>query len=176
MHVTINNYLKRWGNNPQGESLLRLVWSDDQRELRFGTFEEFCGPLYLRTITTVKETLKYSWIEKRWILELWQPPEKVLSSELPESHKGSYEPVYVFQDASGEALPLNLRVVELICSAMMNQPPTKGDIKEGLANRLERRDRQETTDLEDGLDISSPLGSLLSTGEAIAYGTHKGGR
>jgi len=176
VHRTINDYLKRWGVNPQGDPIMRLVWSDDQRELRRGEFNEFYGDILLRTVTGVQEVPKYSWIHERWILERWAPPESVKHDDLPEWQKGSYEPIYVFQDKFERLLPLSLRVVELICSAMFNQPPTKQQISSELAAYLEGKELAEQAYFEDALEISTPLCSALSLGEGIAYGNHKGGR
>ena len=166
MLKTINKYLKTLGNNPHGEPRVRLIWSEDAKELRYGEFEEFCGPLYLRTFVGVKLCPKYSWIRERYVLERWFPPDVTFDIELPESTKGSFEPIYVFQDKYGKALPLNLRVVELICQAMFNQPPTRAQIREGLAADLAYKDNVETADLEDGLEISV-LTNQLHQGEAI---------
>ena len=167
MLKTINNYLKTWGNNPHGEPRVRLIWSEDAKELRYGEFEEFCGPLYLRTFVGVKLCPKYSWMRERYVLERWFPPEVTFDIELPESNQGSFEPIYIFQDKYGKALPLNLRVVELICQAMFNQPPTRSQIRGELAADMDKKDKEETTALEDGLDISSSIGSLLNTRSAI---------
>jgi len=166
MHVTINNYLKRWGLTPYGEPLVRLVWSDSARELRRGEFNEYYAGIFLRTIIGVKEVLKYSWIREKWVLERWFPPEVTLNPELPTSCTGSHEPIYVFQNDKGEALPLSLRVVELICQAMFNQPPDKAQIRDGLAQEIEKRDKNELTALEDGLEMSV-ISNQLHSGEAI---------
>jgi hypothetical protein len=165
--ITINEYLKKtWGKNPHEEPLVRLVWSDDARELRQGTFNIFYGSIFVRTELGVRSVLKYSWIKERWILERWFPPEVTLNPELPESRKGSYEPIYVFQDARGESLLLNLKVVELICSAMFNRPPTKGQIRDQLRDQLETKDKQETAYLEDALEMSV-ISNQLHQKEAI---------
>lgn len=178
MQRTINDYLRRWGKNDRGQPLVRLVWSDHQREVRFGEFNEFYGSIFIRTVKGAKEVSKYSWVQERWVLECWIPPSLAYTPELPESTQGSYEPIYIFQDKFGNALEPNLRVVELICSAMFNQPPTKEEIRQGLAAHLEEKDKKESYDLEEevGASMSSPVGSSISTGEAVAYGKHKGGK
>ena len=178
MQTTINNYLRRWGKNPYGQPLIRLVWSDYQREVRIGEFNEFHGSIYLRTVKGAKVVPKYPWIRERWVLERWAPPSLAYTPELPESRQGSYEPVYVFQDKWGNALELSLRVVELICSAMMNRPSSSEEIKQTLDEHLERKDREETHDIEEeiGAGMSDPIASSLSTGEGIGYGSNKGGR
>jgi hypothetical protein len=177
MDKVINTYLKRWGTNPHGEPNVRLVWSNDARELRRGEFNEFYGDILLRTVEGVREVPKYSYIFERWVLERWFSPDSTASLELPVSqYKGSHEPIYVFQDKWGNPLPLSLKVVELICSAMFNQPPTKQQIHDSIRDTLEGKDRAEQAYFEDALEISTPIQSALSTGHGLGYGSHKGGR
>ena len=166
MFNLIKEYLKRWGQTPHGEPRVRLIWSEDAKELRRGEFNEFYGSLFLREFIGVKLCPKYSWIKERYVLERWFPPDVTFDIELPESNQGSFEPIYVFQDKYGRALPLNLRVVELICQAMFNQPPTRAQIREGLAEDLAYKDKVETADLEDGLEMSV-LTNQLHQKEAI---------
>lgn len=166
MQKTINDYLKVWGLNPHGGPLVRLIWSDDSRELRRGTFNEFYRGIFLREFTGVKSCLKYEWIKERWVLERWFPPDITFNLELPESKNGSYEPIYIFQDKFGNALSPNVRVVELICQAMFNQPPTHCEIHAALEDDLDRKDKKETTDLEDGLEMSV-ISTQLHQREAI---------
>lgn len=172
---TVNKHLKSWGLNPYGDPVVRVVWSDNQRELRRGTYNEFYGDIFIRTVTGVKEVPKYSWISERWVLERWYSPEKAFDADLVESNSGSYEPVYVFQDKAGNFLPLNLRVVELICSAMFNQPPTKQQVRQEIEDMLTRQDIEMQSYFEDALDMSV-IGTQLRLGEATAYGRHKGGQ
>jgi len=166
MLTAIKKYLERWGQTPHGEPRVRLIWSEDAKELRRGEFNEFYGSLFLREFIGVKLCPKYSWIKERYVLERWFPPDVTFDIELPESNQGSFEPIYVFQDKYGRALPLNLRVVELICQAMFNQPPTRAQIREGLAEDLAYKDKVETADLEDGLEMSV-LTNQLHQKEAI---------
>lgn len=163
---TINKYLTRWGKTLQGDPIMRLVWSDEMLELRFGTFNDYHGSIFLRQFTGVREVPKYPWVKSRWVLERWYPPNIAYNPELPESVKGSYEPVYVFQDRHDKALPLSLRVVELICEHMFNCPPDKESIKEGHEQEEARRDKAETNYLEDGLEMSV-ISNQLHQGEAV---------
>lgn len=145
---------------------MRLVWSDDALELRFGNFNEFYGSIFLRNFTGVKEVKKYPWVKSRWVLERWYPPSVAYNPEIPESVKGSYEPIYIFQDRHDKPLPLSLRVVELICEHMFNRPPEREQIKEGHELQEVARDRDETNHLEDGLEMSV-ISNQLHQGEAV---------
>src|SRR5271157_1912208 len=103
----LNDILKnRYGTNLKGQPLFRIVFSDAQTEKRLGTYNEFYGKIFLRTIYGVREVPKYPHIKGRYILERWCPPEVAYTPEIPETHDGSYEPVYVYQDANGDSLPV----------------------------------------------------------------------
>ena len=177
MHASINTYLKQWGLNPNGKPLVQLVRAGDQRELRRGDFNVFCGEIFIREERGVREMPKYPYLPPNvWVLERWFHPAVTFSAELPDSVNGSYEPIYVFQDAHGGQLPLSLKVVELICSAMFNRPPDKSTIRQGIAKDLEVKEKASDERIAEATEMSSPIGSLLSTGEALAYGPHKGGQ
>ena len=101
------------------QPLFRLVWSDDQYELRTGTFGKFVDNIKIAEYQATEQVLKYSWIKERWIVEQWFPPEVCLLDELPESKQGSFEPIYVFETSKGVALPLKLEVVQFLVQASL---------------------------------------------------------
>lgn len=115
---TINEWLSTLGKNPNGEPFFRIVWSDEERELRRGTFNEFLGPIFLRTVTGVRWCRKYPTNKERFILEVWLPPELSFTEELPNSRSGVYELGFVFEDGNGEPLPLSLKAVEFMISTL----------------------------------------------------------
>jgi len=133
----INRVLsERYGWNFRGDALFRVVWSDDQRELRRGVYEDYYrSTIYLRTVAEVRRAPKYSWLPEHWILERWFPGEllKAYHDELPDSHEGSYEAIYVFQDADGNALPLNEEFALAVVKSLMN-----------IMSVAERRSRDKT--------------------------------
>lgn len=141
--VIINDYLKGVGSNPRGEPLFRLVWSTTQRELRYGTYNEFYHDLFVRTVTGVREVPKYPFLVDRWVLEMWRPPEMVICEELPESKNGLYEPLYVFEDGDRNPLPLNLKVVEIIVKTMLGRHRKASYIEKDIATDLKERDEKD---------------------------------
>ena len=161
----INHWLMDQDKTRNNEPKYRLVWSDDQREYRHGTFNDFYGEIFLRSVTEVRFVPKYSYISERWILEKWIPPERAMHPELPESYKGSYEVFYVFEAADGSYLKPTRKVVEFIINA---------DRREiGKLTPEERRDwyaqqevKQRQADI-DSLGDSTALVSLLHNREAI---------
>ena len=171
MHTTIesdriNKFLTRFGRNLAEEPIFRLVWSDDMRELRRGTFNEYYGSIFLRTTTGVKEVPKYTYLAERWIIEMWLPPAISFNPEVPESVSGSYEPLYVFEDRMRNALPLNQRVVEIVVNAKLKPQRSSALIRSDVQAEHDAKDSAETRYFEEAID-TSPVQSLLRTREAI---------
>lgn len=102
-----------------GRAMFRIVWADEQLEKRRGTFEIFSGPIYLRTEVGVKEVPKYPYFKGCWVLEKLDPYRH--QDIVYEKSKG-YEPFHVFADGQGNPLPVNRRVVEFICRAILEGP------------------------------------------------------
>jgi hypothetical protein len=146
--------------------LFRLVWSDDQKELRMRTCRQYSEGAFIREIQETGLTEKYSWLPERWVLEQWFPPEVSQTDELPESCLGSYEPIYVF-DRKGEALPLALEPVQFVVRTAL-RPKRSGMFRKSLSEEVraqkEKAARQADLDL---LNDEGPLVSQFHDGSAI---------
>ena len=95
-------------------SMWRIVFSDDQFEKRFGTFDDFTSAgLYVRTITEIREVPKYNWVRERYILERLVVVPEFQVRELAGARL-SYEPIYVFQSQSGDYLPPKWEAAEFV--------------------------------------------------------------
>lgn len=103
--------IDRYGKTLSGEAHFRLVWSNDLFEHRKGTFNEFYGRIFLRTVKGIKLCRKYNYINDRWLLEMWRytenPPQEIVDPD-------NYDCVYVFEDKDGNPLPIEERVLEII--------------------------------------------------------------
>ena len=165
----IRDFLSRGPKIPLTDKpLFKLVWSNDERELRIGTYNTFdIHGNFIKQETKPENSLKYSWIKERWILEQWAPPEVCLNPELPDSINGSFEPIYVFEDKFGRALPLNGRVVEIIINRIM-QPSTSEMFKRSLyKNQKEQKEAEQDKLVESILSDEGPLVSQFHDGTAI---------
>lgn len=158
MDKVINDYLKTVGLNPSGEPLFRLVWSDSQHEVRQGVFDEFYGSLYVRTATGVRDVPKYPHLKARWVVEMWR--------------FGSYEFLYVFEDKFRNALPLNLRVVQLIVHHVFEKRRSADAIERAIIAEGEKAEEKEVQCYEDAID-TSPIQNALHMREAVGYGIHR---
>ena len=116
----INKQIRFYGTNPFSRPIFRVVFSDDQTEHRRGTYNEFYGEIFIRTITGVHEVKKYPYIKGRWILERWAGPELTFHPDLVKSNEGDYICVYIFQDKERNFLPPLLRVAEIIIKNLLN--------------------------------------------------------
>lgn len=165
----INDFLAAGTKVPLTETpMFRLVWSDEQFELRTGTFNiRDTDGRFLATVTKTENVLKYNWIKDRWILEQWYPPEVCLNEELPDSKNGSFEPIYVFESKYGNALPLNKLVVEIILQRLGQPARSSAQIKADLKAEMDAVEAYiDKSDLDLLMD-EGPLVSQLHDGSAI---------
>jgi hypothetical protein len=165
----INGWLER--NAPKipltDKPMFKLVWSDDQYELRTGNFREFLGDIFVREVKKTERTLKYNYLSEMWILEQWFPPDVSFNEELPESIHGSFEPLYVFADKNNTPLPLKLDVVQFIIRTLLTKSSNKlflGSYAKTLREEKERIARKQDWDI---LSDEGPLVSQFHDGSAI---------
>lgn len=164
MFPEIQRFLDSMGCSLTGKPHYKLVWSDHEHEVRVGTYNEFSGNIFLRTVTGAQRVRKYPFARERWILEKYFPPEVAHNETLPESSQGSYEPLFVFQDKDANPLPVTLKVVEILVAfdhAMRSRQPALQD-----KALQELSETAEFNALLDSIDVSW-VASLLHTKEAI---------
>lgn len=164
----INEYLNLQEHNLSGQPIFRLVWANDQFELRHGEFNEFKGSLFVRTVYGVKKSLKYPFFQGCWVLEEWFSPEKLQSFEI-KNHNG-YEAIYSFRaKINGKFQPLPLRkvVVELIMKAK-HAHVSKMRGKSALIQGLEDKEAALDKYTYDAIDSPTDVAYSLKYGEAIS--------
>lgn len=128
----INDWLRaNYGHTLDGKPIWRLVWSDEQLEKIKDTFTDYQGPIYLRTVTEVREVPKYPFIKGRWMLEKIQFIDLKAEDSFVIDKKFSYECIFIFQDKFGNILPLNRDVIEIIIYFYLNRiRSTEQDLSE----------------------------------------------
>ena len=158
----INARLKsRFGCDPLGRPNYRLVWSTGETEKRLGTFTDYFGMIYLRTVTEVREVPKYPNNPDRFALEflLRQPP----PSEV--KNYNFYEPIFVFEQQNGTPLEPVWRAIEFII--YMHRYPvrkTAADIEDEFDAQLEK---ERLFYLDYLNDTGSAFGGALKHGEGV---------
>lgn len=163
----LNKYLADQGLLSNGKPVLRIVWADDEREPRFGRYDDYHGKIYLRTFIGVRDVPKYPYCKGMWVLEKWTPPRAEILRELPLAVNGTYEPLYVFMDGDGKPLPLNEEIVKHIVYILHN-PILPGDRESRLRTEDERKQQKDReTDLDIMEDANPYLVGKLHGQEAI---------
>ena len=162
----INRWLKLQEYDFKGEPIFRLVWSDDQFEMREGQYNEFKGKLFVRTIYGVKQTPKYPYLKEVWILEQHFDESRVWTNEV-KNHSG-YECIYAFRNSKTfKRLPLRLVVVELILRAK-REAISSMRRKSILMQQIEDKEDKMDKFTYDAIDPSSPIESALHFREGIS--------
>ena len=118
----INEKLKEFGQSLDGRPVWRVSWSSTEMEKRRGWHEEYTpsGNIFIRKWFGVKNCLKYNYMMDRYVLErlTFLGDNMVAQQELVEARQGTYEPVYCFQDAHGNPLSVNWRIIDAIMSTL----------------------------------------------------------
>jgi len=107
----------RWEDYPR----FRIVFSDDEFETAFGTYNDYTdGGIFLREVTEWRKVPKYrTYIHSKWILETIVSIPVVNQRELYD--KVSYECIWVFEDKDHNALPPKWEVIELVIYSLYQQ-------------------------------------------------------
>ena len=165
--AVIQNWLDLQAKVPLSDApLFRLVWSDDQKEMRTGTYRVYTNDVFIREEQITKLTHKYDYISERWVLEQWFPPEIVFSEELPNSVHGSYEPIYVFE-SKGQPLPLSLLPIQFLVQSAL-KPHRSEQYRKSLAQTVkEEKDKAAEQADFDLLNDEGPLVSQFHDGSAL---------
>lgn len=150
-----------------GDAIWRVVWSEDQFEKRFGTYDDFTkSGIYIRTVTEVRLVPKYrQWIQKKYVLErlviVPTGTEEILT-------KTSYEPIYVFEDNKHNYLPPRFDaakfVIELIYAAQgkpirieVEDDPNDPQVREKRIMKLQQELFGNDTKIGDALTYGSGI-------------------
>jgi hypothetical protein len=118
-----------------GAPIWRVVFSEDQYEKRYGTFDDISpAGIYIRTVTEVRLVPKYKqWIHQKYILEQLVVVPAHQMKELADNDV-SYEPLWVFQDKDENYLPPVWEAIEFIIVAVH---AAKGNTNTGIARYVD---------------------------------------
>lgn len=99
---TINRRLHEHYGETENLPNFRIVWSEDQLEMRKTEHDDKGNPLLF---PEVRNLPKYrQWIQEKWVLERLTVVPIFSEGDLPSS-KLSYEPIWVFEDRTKRPLP-----------------------------------------------------------------------
>jgi len=113
----INSKLKSKFGFCEGHIKFRIVWSDAELEHRK---IDFVNGIHL-LFPEIRIVPKYPYSKERFILERWTPFEH--DTDIATAENGSYEPVWVWQTAKGEAIRPIYNAVYLVCNVAEHGNP-----------------------------------------------------
>src|SRR5262245_58179720 len=132
----INKHLTENYRVLDGRPIYRIVWSENQYEMRKGNWREFYGHILIREYTAVKRAPKYwyynrpSWVLEKLVFINGHEALKTIVEELVEAQNGTYEPLYRFADKFENPLPVYERIVAVILWHLHNpQKKTASDLR-----------------------------------------------
>ena len=151
-------------------STWRIVWSEDQFEDHYGTFNDFTeGGIFIRQVTERRRIPKYrQWIHEKWILEriVVVPLDNIDHPTIDTSL--SYEVIYVFENNLPPIWVAVRFIIENIYENMRQQntgPTVKyKDPDIGHPDDVRGRKEEEIKDIEEAL-----FGNETELGDALAY-------
>lgn len=109
LHIINKRLEDRYGRDGEKPNY-RIVYSEDQFEMRETAYDDKGVPLLF---PEVRKLPKYrQWIQEKHVLERLTLVPSVNAKEIPVSAL-SYEPIFVFEDAKGRALPPAWPVAQL---------------------------------------------------------------
>jgi len=168
---TINQRLERdYGKLDDLRPYWRVVWSEDQFEKRLTNYTSDGFQLLYPEVRLLP---KYrQWIQNKYVLERLTAVPVANMVELPSSEL-SYEPIWVFEDRHGNALPPRWDAIQLIIKSVHDAQGYKGvrykDPYSDPKTALDVKD-QEIKDLEAALfGNETEVGDALSYREAVGY-------
>lgn len=173
---SINNQLKdHFGTDTiTGLVIWRIVFSEEQIEKRYGTYDDFSpAGLYLRTVTEVREVPKYrQWIIEKYVLERLVAIPDINRDDLPTT-KISYEPIFVFEDGKGNYLPPIFTVAKIVIDTIYAAQYGTGNLKKYVDEEnsqeasLEAKKKRIDGIIEYLFGEQSSLAGTTKTGESI---------
>ena len=169
----INERLREhFGQFEDGQPNWRIVWSDDMTEKRLCDYDDNGTPLLTPEI---REVPKYTYAQHRYILERLIPVPASLMHEL--TTKVSYEPVWTFQNAAGDALPPNWEAAKFLIDKVLNNI---ADAQKGFAKyrqstdeALEQKEKTINHIYTELFGNESPVTDALALDRAVGYGTRQ---
>ncbi len=160
----IDYYSTAWNGLP----IFRIVWSEDQFETRATKYTdaglELIYPIY-------KELPKYrQWIHNKYVLERYVVVPEVNAQQVTE--KLSYEPIHVFEDGAGNALPPKWEAANFVIRTLLAAQGKKSmrSYVEDLDNEETKHERLDKLQ-EELFGNETDVGDALAHKEGVGYTT-----
>lgn len=163
---------KIYGSHSNGRPFFRISWTTEQREVRFGTFRNYCGPIFLNEETGVRERKKYPFpsMKDRWMLEkLMFPKTQYWGPELIGFENGSYEPVWCFNKDGAYQIP-SWEMLKYLVHAALFGPDSAKDSAKTMEEKDQLAIKKDIEHNMDFLDNETPdMMDSLHAGSGVSY-------
>lgn len=126
IHIINRRLIERYSKDFLGQPIYRVIWSEDEIEKRFSTFEDYVPGtnILVRRVTEVREVKKYSYLKPQYVLEKMfvnHHNKEILNNKTLAPESCTYEPVWAFgHEKNGRARQPIWRAIELILMAVNN--------------------------------------------------------
>jgi hypothetical protein len=163
-----------YGKGDNVQSRFRVVWSHDQFEKQFTKYTDEGLELPYKIL---REVPKYrQWADNYYILESLTAVPEETNDALAAGEKLSYEPLWVFRDNIGNALPPKWEICQMIIESVLEaMSRTPGQVKykmdEADYKTTEALMEKENKMLEALYGNESDISNALGRGEGVGYGS-----
>lgn len=152
----IDYYSVAWN----GQAIFQIVWSEDQYELQRCDYS--AGGIKL-LYPEMREVPKYKqWIHNKYILERLVAVPEINQKDL--TTKINYEPLYVFEDKHGNALPPKWEAMKFVIDTVLAAQGTSSLAKYADKNEPAEAREERLNRIQEEL-----FGNETSVGDALAY-------
>ena len=164
---TINKRLKdhfstAWNGNP----IWRVVWSEDQFEIRMTKYTDSGLELLYPEMRKLPKYRQF--IHNKFILERYVMVPDISAGQIGE--KASYEPIHIFEDKHGNALPPKWEACEYVIKVLL--AVTTGERMAAYKEALEKDENKEErlAELHEQLfGNETDIGDALAHKEGVGY-------
>lgn len=172
--------LARFGRNPWGAPIFRVVWSEAEHKTVGGEFHDG-----FRVVREYRYVPKYR-ATARWVLEMWKPtpvsPKRWECDEYdhlsglmksgPYPYRGEYWAVMVLQGPKGEYVPLSPGLVQFV-AGLISRSQSVTAWESFVAMRAEEERKQRETSARNRAIISDAISAFGNAAHSSHYGKSK---
>lgn len=162
-----------YGKDFLDQPIYKVVWSADEIEKRFSTFEDYVPGtnILLRRSTEVREVKKYTYLEPQYVLEklfVNHHNKEILDNKTLSPQNCTYEPVWAFGvEKNGRPKVVVWRAIELILLSLNNPKKLTPSQMNDVEIEQAKKDEKLMLDLLNEHVKNDPFHSSVQDGDTI---------